>query len=129
MRYYLRSGVWGTIGDEVLKMLENRKLIPAARNRRLIMKRFGHGPKISEEHRKKLSEFEMLIDGDGPFELAGDNKIEIRQLQIPKGNAEYRLRMRRVCRALVKTGLADEQRLKHLEEVIGVPIVSTLEKR
>jgi hypothetical protein len=128
MRYYLRSGVWGTIGDEVLKVLEKRKLVPAARSHRLIMAPSRHGPRISQENQGKLDEFETLIDGDDAFDLSGDNKTKIRQSRIPKMDTEYRLKMRRVCRALVKTGLADKQRLKHLEEVIGVPIVSTLEK-
>jgi hypothetical protein len=35
--------------------------------------------------------------------------------------------MRRVCRALVKTRLADGSRLKAIEEVIGIPIVGTVE--
>jgi hypothetical protein len=124
MRYHFRSLLRRTEGDAVLKALERRKLIPAARNHRLVMDWRGDGGAAT-----KLAEFERLVDSEDDFELAGDSDVKIKQWQIPQRDTEYRLKMRRVCRALVKTGLVGEGALRHVEELIGVPIVGTLEAR
>ena len=123
IRYYIRSLFWQPVGDEVLKTLLKRKLIPPMRNHRLIMAWSSRGPTISQENQKELDEFVTLIDSDDAFELAGDKDVDILQSRIPSTDTKYRLKMRRVCRALIKTGLVDKQRLKQVEEVIGVPIV------
>ena len=106
--------------------MEKRKLIPAARNHRGVLTGFG-GQNITEEKQKQLADFEALIDGDAPFDLTGDDQVTVEKWQQPSSDIEYRLSMRRVCRALVKTRLADGSRLKAIEEVIGIPIVGTVE--
>jgi hypothetical protein len=123
MRYYLRSVLWHSIGDEALNILEQRKLIPAKRNHRLIMRILDNGPQVPDSQKKRLAEFETLIDSEDAFELPGDNDVHILQSRIPSTDTKYRLKMRRVGRALVKTGLLHRRQLKQLEEVIGVPIV------
>jgi hypothetical protein len=129
MRYYIRSLFWQPVGDEVLKTLQKRKLIPPMRNHRLIMKGFGRGPKISQEQKKKLTEFQRLIDSKDAFEIPGDKDVHILQSRIPSTDTKYRLKMRRVCRALIKTGLADKERFKQVEELIGIPLLGTLEEK
>ncbi|MHC4647288.1 MAG: hypothetical protein ACYTBJ_17495 [Planctomycetota bacterium] len=131
MRYYFRSAFWmpywQPVQDEVLKQLEKRKLIPAPRNHRLVMKRQDQRSETSIEAREKLAEFEQLIDGEEAFELPGDSDVKIEPWRIPHTDTEYRLKIRRVCRALLKTGLVrQEQRLARLEELIGIPILGKL---
>ncbi len=124
MRYYLRSAIESPDGDEVLTTLENQGLIPPASNYRLVMRLPGRQSEIPKETRERLAEFEHLIDGDDPFELPGDSDVKIEPWRIPNTDTEYRLKMRRVCRALLKTGLVtQEQRLARLEELVGIPIL------
>ena len=129
MRYYIRSLFYDSTGDQVLKALENRKLIPPARNHRLIMRIFGNGPQVSDAQKKRLAEFGTLIDSEDAFELPGDNDVKILQSWIPSTDTQYRLKMRRVGRALVKTGLVGKRQVNHLEEVISIPFVGTLEEK
>jgi hypothetical protein len=129
MRYYLRSVLWHSIGDEALNILEQRKLIPAKRNHRLIMRIFGNGPQVPDSQKRRLAEFETLIDSEDAFELPGDNDVKILQSRIPSTDTQYRLKMRRVCRALIKMGLADKERSKQVEELIGIPLLGTLEEK
>ena len=119
----------GTL-DEVLKTLEKRELIPSARNHRLIMEGFGSKkPEISDDVNKQLSEFETLIDGKDEIELTEDKNVKIEKWQIPQTDTEYRLKIRRVCRALIKTGLVNKDRFKSIEDSIEIPIFGVLEKR
>jgi hypothetical protein len=129
MSYHLRSLFWLPVGNEVLKTLEKRKLIPPARNHRRIMSYFGRKPQLSEEQKKQLADFQAMIDGDATFELPGDEKVKIKKWQIPRDDIEYRLKMRTVCRALVKTGLVKNNQLKQLEKLIAIPIIGTLEAK
>jgi hypothetical protein len=124
MRYHVRSAFWGPEGDEVLKLLEGRKLVPKRRNHRLVMR----GLAVPEDTKKKLAEFERLIDSEMTFELEGDEGIRIEDWRIGEDDKAYRFRMRRVCRALVKTGLVHDTRsLGRIEELIGIAIVGRLE--
>jgi hypothetical protein len=128
MRYHVRSAFWGPEGGEVLKLLEKRKLVPKQRNWRLVMKQFGDAAKITEETKKKLAEFERLIDGEEKIELQGDERVNTKNWWFPQKDTAYRLKMRRVCRALVKTGLVrEETRLRTLGESIGIGIWGTIE--
>jgi len=55
----------------------------------------------SEEQKKKLTEFQRLIDSKDVFELPGDNDVHILPSRIPSTDTQYRLKMRRVLRALL----------------------------
>lgn len=61
--------------------------------------------------------------------VPGDNDVKILQSRIPSTDTRYRLKMRRVCRALIKYGSVNKQRTKQVEEVIGIPLVGTLEEK
>lgn len=127
VQYQLRSLFWEPFGEEVLRMLEARKLIPPARNHRLVMDWYGPGLRPPEEVKRQLAQFEALLDGNGKFDLPGDERILISRSQLPQNDLEYRLAVRRALRALVKTGLVSPDQLRPLEELLGVPIVGRLE--
>ncbi|MHC4460501.1 MAG: hypothetical protein ACYS30_03630 [Planctomycetota bacterium] len=127
MRYYLSFIFWQPIGNEVLNILQKRKLIPPPRNHRHIMKYIGSKTQLSEQQKKQLADFKALIDGDAEFNLPEDEKVMIHKWLFLQNDTEYRLRMRRVCRVLVKTGLARNNQITKLEELIQIPIVGTLE--
>ncbi len=130
VRYYLRSAVTGPDGDEVLKVLEKHRLIPTVRNYRLVVTSPASKGGLTEKVKKKLAEFETLTDSDQAFELPGDSDAKIEQWRIPQTDIEYRLKMRRVCRALLKTGLANHHsQLSDTEEAIGIPLLGALETR
>ncbi len=126
MRWHFRS-MWG-IADEVLKPLEARKLIPPARNHRLA-KKWVMKTKISDKLRRRLTEFEALIDGNEAIELQGDERKKIKLWHIPKTETGYRLKIRRVCRALIKTGFVDQKGFGPIEDVIGIPVIGIIEKK
>lgn len=127
MRYYLSFIFWQPIGNEVLNILQKRKLIPPPRNYRHVMKYFGSKTQLSEQQKKQLADFKALIDGDADLNLPGDEKFRIHKWLFLQNDIEYRLRMRRVCRVLVKTGLAGNNQITKLEELIEIPIVGTVE--
>jgi len=127
VRYHLRSVLWDPLGREVLKALETRKLVPATRNHRLVMQYFGPAPKVSEHQQAQLDEFIALIDGEEDFALPGDENQSLSWRALRPYQREYPMKVRRVCRALIKTGLCDPGRLKPVEQAIGLPIVSRLE--
>ncbi|MHC4647287.1 MAG: hypothetical protein ACYTBJ_17490 [Planctomycetota bacterium] len=130
VRYYLRSAVTGPDGDEVLKVLEKHRLIPTVLNLRLIVAWPASKGKLTEKVKKKLAEFERLIDSDEAFGLPGDSDVKIEQWRIPQTDIEYRLKIRRVCRAFLKTGLAHHHsQLSNTEEAIGIPLLGALETR
>ena len=75
----------------------------------------------------------LLIDSNEPIKLGGDGRKKIKSWQIPKADTAYRLKIRRVCRALLKTSLVDRDQFPHriepIEDVIGMPIISIIEKK
>jgi len=127
VRYHLRSVLWDPMSEAVLKALEGRKLVPAARNHRLVMQFFGAAPKVSEDQQARLEEFIALIDGEEDFALPGDEEQSLSWRALRPIQREYPMKIRRVCRALIKTRLCDRNRLKPIEQAIGLPIVSRLE--
>ena len=130
VRWHLRSLFWEPVGDEVLKTLEKRELIPSTRNHRLIMERFGNNkPDLSDDAKKQLAEFETLLESKDDISFPEDKKGKIEDWQIPQADTEYRLKIRRICRALIKTGLVDKDSFKAIEDSIDIPIFGVLEKR
>lgn len=130
VRWHLRSLFWEPVGDEVLKTLEKRKLIPSGCNHRLIMEWFGNNkPDLSDDAKKQLAEFETLLESKDDISFPEDKKGKIEDWQILQADTEYRLKIRRICRALIKTGLVDKDSFKAIEDSIEIPIFGVLEKR
>lgn len=125
-RYYLRSVLWGPVGHEVLRRLEKRKLLPAARNHRYIFDYRGRRD-LSDEQIQQLARFEALLDGEEAIELPGDEAVTIEREKLPDVAIDYRLKMRRAVRALVHVGLVSAETIEHVEDTIGIPIVGTIE--
>ncbi len=153
-RFYLRSMLGGSTGMKVLDSLTERKLIPPARNHRLETEStisstqqtdlLNSVRKLSETSGKKylppdqqLSIFLTLIDNEEPFALEGDEKLIIRQDDLPRDQLAYRLKLRRVIRALIKadiihpesgkTFLHGGETFQELQQVLGIPIIGTIE--
>ena len=118
MRYYFRNLFWQN--DDILKSLETRKLISPRKNHRRIMT--GAQGIISGQ----ILDFEKMIDSDKPISIPGDEKVTLRSYTFPKSETEYRLKIRKVCRALIATKLTTLDRIKNLERIIGIPIVGTI---
>ena len=127
--YHLRSVLWQPIRDSHLKGLEKRGLIPPAKNHRGVLDWYGRAQDLSEPQKKQVAQFFSLLDGKTGFALPGDEKA-IPRWQLPRTDADYRLRVRTVCRALVKTGLvSDTERLAPIGHAIGIPVTGALENR
>ena len=73
-----------------------------------------------------MNEFKKLLDSKEEFKLNGDEKTTVRNDQIPQVDTDYRMEIRRVCRILVKAELVEPDRLNYIDEVIGIPVISTL---
>ncbi len=127
MGYHLRTLLWEPVGDEVVKLLEAKKLISKARNQRGRMNWFRKKPTLTGARQKQMEEFQSLLDGQGDIRLPEDGQKTISPLQIPAQDREYRQKMRRVCRALVQTKLVQMNRMKRLEELIGIPLIGSME--
>ncbi|MHC4744998.1 MAG: hypothetical protein ACYS8Z_24035, partial [Planctomycetota bacterium] len=125
-RWHFASLFWEPIGRDIIKILEERRLVPVARNHRRIMKYFGPAQELSEHQKKQLADFAALLDADA-FTLDGDEKVRIAKSQIPADNSEYRIELRKVCRALIKIDLVRSDRLESFEKVIAIPLIGVLE--
>lgn len=132
VRWHMRSLVWSYIGDEFVKILEQKKLIDPARNHRHMTD--WSGEDHTESAKKRLAEFVRFLESKEELQLDGDKNITIKKYQLPQTDLEYRMRIRKVCRALSKTDLVDggmlvdKNQLKAIEEVIGIPIIGVIEK-
>jgi len=125
--YHLGSILWDPRGRRVMKSLEERELIPPARNHRWEF-RYLRRSGLSEEEQERISRFEDMIDGKAELSLPGDSEVTVSEDSIPEEDREYRLRMRTICRALVATGLAaDVKRIVIMEEILGIPLVGRIE--
>ncbi len=127
VRWHLRS----IANDDVMKGLEERGLVPAAVNHRLMMQEWRDTElkelldEITHENtpQERLAEFEALIDSEDEFAIEGDEGTVVKMQPI-EVDVEYRLKIRRVCRAFMKCGMVNAEQLKEIEEVIGVRIFS-----
>lgn len=128
-RWHLRSLFWRRIGDEIIKTLEQRKLIDPARNHRRMMNwAIYNKPIYQEDLKKDLARFIKHLDSKEEIKLDADVNKTIKKHQLPQTDLKYRLEVRRVCRVLVKAGFVKPNHLKNLEEVIGIPIIGVIEK-
>ncbi|MBN2138081.1 MAG: hypothetical protein JW720_09755 [Sedimentisphaerales bacterium] len=125
--YFLQSLFWQPIGSHVIEALAKRKIIPPPRNHRLVMQYFGRGGELSDKQEKQLAEFLSLVDAGTEFDLPEDGNMKVQRNAVPAEYREYRLRIRTVCRALVKTALVKPDRLRHIEELIGIAILGKLQ--
>ena len=129
VRWHLQSSLWDQGGDDILKLLEQRKLVDPARNHRSMMDWPGRGNlNISDNENERISRLKILLDSSDKIELKGDGNTIIKKYQLPSADLEYRLQVRRACRVLIKDGFVKPDQLKALEEVIGIPVVGTIEK-
>ncbi|MBI3987916.1 MAG: hypothetical protein HY343_13410, partial [Lentisphaerae bacterium] len=128
MRYYFCALLSSSGADAVQQNLEKRMLIPSARNH---IGQFkwgkGHEEKLNDRVLKQTRDFEALLDGKADIVLPGDDTAKIARWSLPATALDYRLQMRKVCRALITTGLYSADQLKPIEETLGIPLVGTLE--
>ncbi|UCG47564.1 MAG: hypothetical protein JSU94_19025 [Phycisphaerales bacterium] len=125
--YCIRSLFWRQpLTDGVTKTLEEAGLIGRARNHRRVLELPGRKWEPTEDDRKKLAEFRKLIESSEPFNLDADANASLFYTRLDAEDIEYRLSIRRVCRALIKTGLANSGQLRELQELIAIPLVGTL---
>ena|GEM_PF-6898003 len=124
--YYLPRLFPRPISRDIVNALTVRQLIPPSPYSQPATGRSADAQPCTEENRNQLAEFKRLIDSRYAFALEGDAKVRITRKQVGTRDTEYRLKMRTICRALIKTELSTEDRLKDIEKLIAIPIVGTL---
>jgi hypothetical protein len=129
MGYYFRALLWDFTAVDVIKMLTKRKLIPPARNHLRVFNRNEVLHELAGWQKQQLVDFEVMIDSKDTYLLPGDEKVTIPRWRLGQDNLDYRLKMRKVVRALLKTGLMREVHLKQFEECLGIPIIGKLGDR
>lgn len=111
----------------VKDVLEKLEVIPPVRTHRFMMDWSRNGGQEAEA----LSEPERKALMDACAKecvLPGDDAVKITGWQVPRTDTEYRMKVRRACRALVAAGRVSLAELQAIEKVIGMPIVGTAEK-
>ena len=130
VRWHFRSLFWESVGDEMIEILEKRNVIPKALTHRMMMDWTWYNKQKEQvdKNNKQLAGFIKLLNSKEPLTLKDDANNIIKKYQLPQTDTKYCLEVRRICRILIKTGLVTKDRLKPLEEAIGIPIISTIEK-
>lgn len=126
--FHLRGRLIAKPTRQVLTWLEQRDLIPPAKNHRGEMT----GPDVdgsrATEAQSRMNAVKSALERDEEVVLPGDDAIRIARNTLPRQELDYRLRMRRAVRILVKNGLLDRKyELQPLQECLGVPIIGTME--
>lgn len=132
LRAELGFCLWGRVHDprhrQVLTWLEEQKLIPPADNRRGEMTGAIDADSYKLEQQAMMKALKEALNRDEEASLAGDEAVRITRNTLPEQELDYRLRMRRVVRLLLKNGLLNERYdVKPIEECLGIPIIGTLE--
>ncbi len=126
--YHLRSNLYQPVGHAALEQLRKRKLVPPARGLRLV---FDWGPgrkKLSATDNKKIANLGAMLDSSATIKLPGDAAAAKKEWTRPADDVDYRWKVRRAVRALIKLGLARAGSVKHLEQLIGIPIHGAFKK-
>ena len=97
-----------------------------ARNHRGRFVWYGRKPGLSAAEKSGLAAFTIRMKSDDPIELEGDMDTEIKKWRLPEADRDYRMKIRRVCRALVKAGIRRPDELKSIEDTTGIPVVGIL---
>ncbi|UCG49650.1 MAG: hypothetical protein JSU94_07685 [Phycisphaerales bacterium] len=129
LAYYLPRLLPRPVSQEIINALIARQLMSRWPYDQPTKGRRGDTQPCTDENQKQLAEFERFIDSRYAFVLEGDAAHRITRKQIGTRDTEYRLKIRTVCRALIKAKLCSENRLKHIEKLIEIPIVGALDER
>jgi len=127
--YVLRGLLRSPLGQSALAALEKRGIIPPAQNHRMQYGRIGAIPAtLPDEDKQALESFVKLLDSAADFALPADGAAgKVRAPKWPAAEAPTRSQIRRVCRALVKTGIVrDPADLVLIETSLGVPLAGAL---
>ncbi|UCG47565.1 MAG: hypothetical protein JSU94_19030, partial [Phycisphaerales bacterium] len=127
--YYLPRVLPRPVSQEIINALIARELISPSPYKQPTKGRPADTKPCTDENQKQLAEFKRLIDSRYAFVLEGDAANRITRKQIGTRDTEYRLKIRTVCRALIKTKLSSENRLKDIEKLIAIPMVGALDAR
>ncbi len=126
--FCLRGRVHDARHRQVLTWLEEQKLIPPADNRRGEMTGAIDPDSYKLEQQAMMKALKEALNRDEEASLAGDEAVRIARSTLPEQELDYRLRMRRVVRLLLKNSLLDQRHdLRAIEECLGVPLIGTLE--
>lgn len=128
VRYYLASlhSQLGGSGAQILKSLAERKLIPPEINHRMKWTSPAQKQPEATTVDTRMAEFLKLVDGNYAIFLEKDASITVDRWNLPQTDIDYRLRMRRVFRALLKTGLSAPHALEPAAKRLGVPLYGTI---
>ncbi len=108
----------------VLTILKKQKIIKKSPNHRGLMGGSGSGT----PDQKKLKKFKALLNSSQPVTLSADGNQVVKLSEVPTFKREYRLKVRKAVRALLKAELINAYNLKHIEKTLGVPILGKLKK-
>jgi len=126
--FCLRGRVHDPRHRQVLTWLAEQKLIPPADNRRGEMTGAIDPDSYKLEQQAMMKALKEALNRDEEASLSGDEAVRIARSTLPEQELDYRLRMRRVVRLLLKNGLLDQRHdVKPIEECLGIPIIGMLE--
>ena len=126
--FYLRGKLFAKPDRLVLTWLEQRGLIPPAKNHRGEMTGPDVDGRSTSEAQSRMNAVKSALDKDEEVLLPGDDAVRIARITLPQQELDYRLRMRRAVRILLRHGLLDRNYdLQPLQECLGIPIIGTME--
>lgn len=126
--FHLRSVLRDAAGQAALPLLESAGVIPPARNHRHVWGIFGSKPTAGASE-KALSDLQEYLADDAPLSLPEDADHAVPEAAVSGPHAEWRLKLRRSCRALIKAGFAKAEALKGVEPILELPLLGRVEGR
>jgi hypothetical protein len=79
------------------------------------------------EETSRIDVFRELMKDPAAIRLPGDEGVTIPRWRLPTWERKFCMTVRRVCRALIKAGLARPESLQPLGGIIGIPILGEVE--
>jgi hypothetical protein len=125
VRWHLRSLLQRPIGDDIMNLLEKRKLIPKKRNNRYLMNWRGYDqPILVKDRKKRLAEFKTLLDK----QTKPENSNRTYKILFSGLDWKHRVEVINICTALIEGNFATVEQLRPIEDLIGRKFLDYIKK-
>ncbi|MHC4778176.1 MAG: hypothetical protein ACYTFG_06310 [Planctomycetota bacterium] len=84
---------------------------------------------VTDKQLQSIEVLKDLLNSPNEVELDQDKDKTIQPWDLPKKDLEYRLTIRRACRALVKCGLCKFGLLEPMGDIIDIPIAGVIKRK